>query len=299
LSIGVKIPYWDVKNNVQAQVDSTNATVGKSAIGAGLGAPLVPLAVDPFGDAVPLTTEDIQSVLGGGLDVNNDGTIDIPGFGYDRVENWSDKGLSDIEAGARYQYFKTEDWRLAFTGAVRFPTGEEKNWDSLVDYPFGDGGWALLFYFNNDYIAIDNLVLNATLEYELRLPKHQTRRIYSDPNLPLTSTKKQVSIDPGDRVEFNASATYEFLKGLSAYLYYEYGFTFKDNLKSPYDSLEQQTNIKEQVYKVGLAYSTIPLYTEKKFPFPMNVTVTYRDRFDGKNNVLASEYIQFGLHFYF
>ncbi len=60
LSVGIMIPYWDVKNNVNARLDTANATVGKSAIGVGFGAPLVPLAVNPFGDAQPLTTEDTK-----------------------------------------------------------------------------------------------------------------------------------------------------------------------------------------------------------------------------------------------
>jgi len=304
LTVGIKIPYWDVKNKVKTRLDASSATVGKSAIGVAFGAPLVPLAGGgPFGDAVPLTEADVQNLLGGGLDVNSDGIMDIPGFGYDRIESWSDRKLSDIEAGLRYQYLKTEDWRLAFTGAVRFPTGEFSDPDSLVDYPFGGEAWAFLFYFNNDYIGIKNLVLDATFEYELILPHHQKRRVLTDVNVPITIHKENVRINPGDRMEVNASATYELLKGLSFYLYYEYGLTMKDEVSGDlglsYEALEEETRIKEHVYKVGLSYSTIALYQEKKFPVPLEASVSYRNRFDGKNNVLASEYIQFGIHVYF
>ena len=45
LTVGVHIPYWwnETKIN-EARLDTSNATVGKSAIGAGLGVPLTPLA---------------------------------------------------------------------------------------------------------------------------------------------------------------------------------------------------------------------------------------------------------------
>jgi len=99
LTVGIMIPYWDFENHVRARLETSNATVGKSAIGVGFGAPLVPIAGGgPFGDAVPLTTEDIQNLIGIGLDVNGDGTMDIPGFGYKPVKSWSESGLSDIEA---------------------------------------------------------------------------------------------------------------------------------------------------------------------------------------------------------
>jgi hypothetical protein len=302
LSIGIKIPYWDVKTNANARNDTTNATVGKTSIGAGIGAPLAPLA-GPFPDTVPLTTDDVQNVLGDGLDVNGDGTTDVPGFGYKPVENWSNDGISDIEAGLKLQYLKTENWRLAFLGGVRIPTGDTDDPDSLVDYPLGKGNWAFLFYFNQDYIGIENLVLNATVEYELMLPYHSTRRVYSDPNLPLTSIKEDVKTDPGDRIEFNTSASYTFAKGFSLYLYYENAWHWKDNVTGyhgrNYKILEEETNYREQVYRVGLYYSTIPLYQQKKFPVPLTTTIQYRKRFAGKNNLLKSDYILLGLHLYF
>jgi hypothetical protein len=65
------------------------------------------------------------------LDVNADGVPDIPGYEYKRFETWSDDGLGDIEAGLKYQYFKNDKWRLAVTGAVRFPTGEVDDPDDL------------------------------------------------------------------------------------------------------------------------------------------------------------------------
>jgi hypothetical protein len=304
LTVGIHIPYWWNKTDVkEARLDTTNATVGMSATGAGLGAPLVPLAGGgPFGDAVPLTTEDVQKILGAGLDINGDGTIDIPGYGYERFDTWSDSAFSDIEVGCRYQYFKTENWRLAFTGAVRLPTGKVDDPDNLVDTEFGEGVWAGLFQFQNDYIGIKNLVLNASFRYELKFPKEEELRVPDDVNQPITRNRERVDRDLGDVIEFEVEGTYEFLEGLSLSLLYEFEYGFQDHVSGDlgfnYDSLEEETDFRSHIGIIGLHYSTIPLYQKKKFPVPLDFFVKYRNRFAGKN-IVQSQWIGVGLVAYF
>jgi len=296
LTVGMMIPYWRVESNVSARLDTSNATVGKSAA-------LNTLAPIGFLDTVPLTTEDTQNLIGSGLDINGDGTVDIQGFGYEPIQTWSDSGLSDIEVGCRYQYFKTEDWRLAFTGGVRFPTGEVDNPDNLVDYGFGSGAYALLFQFNNDYIGIENLVLNATFRYDLVLPDKETLRVPDDVNRPITSNKEEVDRDLGDVIELEASGKYQFSGALSFSLLYKYGFGSKDEISGNqgfnYKSLEDETDYTEHVGIIGLSYSTVPLFKAKRFPVPLDASISYRNRFAGSNNVLKSQYIGLGLAVYF
>ncbi|MHC4310578.1 MAG: hypothetical protein ACYSSN_11585 [Planctomycetota bacterium] len=303
LAVGIKIPYWHTKTHVDAELDSSSATVGKTAIGTGLGAPIAPLA-GPFPDTVPLTTEDVQQLLGPGLDTNNDGTVDIPGFGYKRVETQTNSGLSDIEAGLKYQYLKTEDLRLALLGAVRFPTGEEDDPDDLMDYPLGEGAYGLLFHLNNSYVGASNLVIDLTFKYEVILEHKQEVRVQESVDQPIVpeENKETVDINPGDIIRIEPSLAYEFLKGASLIAEYEFGYRSKANVSGDrglnYSSLEEESDFKEHVIKVGLSYSTIPLYAEKKFPLPLSAYVLYRNRFAGQN-VLKSQYIGIGLAVYF
>ena len=296
LTVGIMIPYWDVKNDVSARLDTSNATIGKSAT-------LMTLAPIGFLDTVPLTTDDAQNLIGNGLDINNDNTVDIQGFGYKPIKSWSDSGISDIELGCRYQYLKTEDWRLAFTGGFRLPTGEVDDPDNLVDYGFGSGAYALLFQFNNDYIGIENLVLNATFRYDLYLPDKETLRVPNDASQPITSNKEQVERDLGDVIELEASGTYKFSETFSFSLLYKYGFGLKDEISGNqgfnYKSLEDETDYTEHVGIIGLSYSTIPLFRAKKFPIPLAASISYRNRFSGSNNTLKSEYLGLGLQIYF
>jgi len=291
LTIGIHIPYWDVKNNVDARVDNTNATVGANPF-LGLpgdpfgGAPLIPVALG----GVPLTTDQVQNLL-------------FQEFGYKPIKSWSRRGLSDINVGFRYQYLKTDNWRLAFTGGVRIPTGKEDDPDNLMDYPLGSNAWALLFNFNQDYIGIKNLVINTTFRYELYLPDEETLRILYDVDKPITPYKEKVDRDLGDVIELEVSGAYEFVQGWNVSLLYKYGFSFEDDIDGDmgyvYSSLEDETNYSEHVGVITLSYSTIELYKQKKFAVPMTASISYRNRFAGSNNSLRSEYIGLGLQIFF
>ena len=283
LSIGAKIPYWNVKNDVSATLDTSSATVGLNSLVPGGVAPLA------FPGTVPFTANDVQNLL-------------VQNFGYKRVESWSNNGFTDIEVGARYQYLKTDDWRLAFTGSFLLPTGEEDDPDNLMDYPLGGGAWGLIFYSNNDYVGLKNFVFNATLKYSLLFPDKVVMRIPDDVDQPITSNKEEVDRDTGDTIQLNLSGAYQFFKGSGAFLEYEYYYNFKDSISGnqgfAYDQAEAETDSISHAIFIGLSYSTIPLYKEKKFSLPLNASLSYRNRFAGKN-ALKSQYIQIDISVFF
>ena len=306
LTVGTRIPYWWWKNTVDAHVNSAPGSSANVGLNPRFGAPgqppLIPLALG----GVRLTTEDVQRFLGPGLP-------GIPGFGYKRVESRSANGVGDIEAGFRYQYFRTADWRLAFTGGGRFPTGKVDDPDDLVDLGIGKGVYALLFRLNNDYtisnlwrgaaaakgtpgaLAPGELVLNFTFRYDRVLPDHEVKRVPNDVNNPVTANKENVHRDLGDVFEFEGSGRVGLFKGVSFSPLYKYGFKLPDHISGKkgfvYSSLEQETASTEHVFIVNLIYTTLPLYLEKKFPLPLTGYIGYRTRFAGSNNVLRSEYI--------
>jgi hypothetical protein len=296
LSVGVLLPYWWVENRVKSSLDTSAATVGKNAA---LNS-LVPLAVP---GTVPLTKKDVIDLLAKGLDINGDGTVDIPGYGYKEFGTFKNNGIGDMELGFRYQYLKTDNWRLALMGGVRVPTGEKDDPDDLTSYPIGSGAYALLFRSNNDYTGIKNVVLNATLRYDLILPDNETLRIPDSVDLPITGNKEKIDRDIGDIFEVEVSGTYELSKGFSAILDYKFGASFKDSVSGSqgfaYDSLEDETDYTEHVFIGTLSYTTLPLYMEKKFPVPLNGSISYRNRFAGSNNIFKSQYIVVGLQVYF
>ena len=295
LTVGVRIPYYWRKNEVKALLDTTRATIGKNpALNI-----LAPLSVP---GTVRLTTQDAQNLIGRGLDINGDGKIDIPGYGFKPLKSWSDNGVSDIEVGGRYQYLKTDKWRLAFIVGMRFPTGKLDDPDNLADMKIGQGAYALLFQSQNDFIGIKNLLLNATFRYDLVLPHKKRLRVPNSVHEPLTTNEENVDRNIGDGIEIEASGTYEFLNGFSFSLLYKFGYKFKNHVSGNrgfnYKSLEDETNIQEHLGIASLCYSTIPLYHAKKFPIPMTASVSYRDRFAG-TNLLKTQYISLTFDIYF
>jgi hypothetical protein len=301
MTLGVQIPYWWAKNNVDAHVNTINATVGKNPLFGAPGDPFGGVPVVPISlGGVPFSDEDVQNLLGPGLSIN--GQPALKGFGYKRIETWSGDGVGDIDAGLKYQYYKTDNWRLAFTGGLRIPTGEVDDPDNLVDYGFGKGAWGLLFFLNNDYTGVKNLVLDATLNYYLILPQKETLRVLDDPRQVLSATKGKLNRDLGDVVELEASARYEFLPGASASILYQYGHKFEDSVKNSIGHLggmERESGYTEHIYIAGLSYSTIHLYQKKKFPVPLTASVKYRNRFAGDNRIFKSDYIDFAIQVYF
>lgn len=287
LTVGIRIPYYWRKNKVDSYLDISNATVGKNAALNTLTPLLVP-------GTVPLTKHDVLSLLGPGLDI---GATHIPGFGFDPFRTWSNSGVGDIEVGGRYQYLKTKDWRLAFTGGVRFPTGEVDDLDNLVDNGLGDGAYALLFQFSNDYTGIKNLVLNATARYALVLPDTLKLRVPENIHQPITTNEQNVHRNQGDVIELETSATYEFFNGFTLSLLYKFGYRMRDHVED-FKVLEDETRAKEHVGVVSLCYSTLPLFLAKKFPIPLSASISYRNRFAGQN-VLKSQYLSLALAVYF
>jgi len=186
---------------------------------------------------------------------------------------------------------------------VRFPTGEVDDPDNLVDYSLGKGAYALLFRLNNDYTGIRNLLLNATVRYDLLIPDKEVQRVPDDVNNPITVNKENVERNLGDVFEFELSGKYEFPKGFDLSLLYKYGFKLKDDISGvkgfAYESLEEETDWTEHVFIACLSYSTVPLYMDKKFPVPLTSSLSYRNRFAGSNNVLKSQYIALGLQVFF
>lgn len=297
ISIGMKIPYFFNNNAVRARLDTGNATVGLNPFVPGGIAPLAVPGTRPF------TTDDVRKLLGRGLDVDGDGIIDIPGYGYKKFQSWKGSGFSDIDIGLRYQYLNTKNWRLAVTGGFRVPTGETDDPDNLVDIGFGTGAYALLFRLHNDFVGIKNLVLDATIKYDLVFPQHETRRVLISVDRPITSNKERVRTNKGDVVELETSATYELLEGLSVSLLYDYSFKFRDKVRGnqgfAYSSLEDETDWTAHYFTLGLSYSTVPLFKKKMFPIPLTAAIEYENWFAGSNNTLKQQLINFYLTAYF
>jgi len=322
--------------NVALNTSSAAALAGAVGPLAGCRAPVLPFsaiagcsAFLPGFSTRRFSTADVQRLLGPGL-VTNAGTR-IPGFGFKKIQDWNGDGLGDITLGGKYQYLRTQDAALAVTLGARLATGRRGDPDDLSDVYWSTGANAILLRLHGDY-ALSNLwnkrppsaqagasgisqpgdlVLNATFKYDKVLPDYSTRRVPSDITNPITSNRERVYRELGDRFEIEVGAKYDLPRGFSLSALYRYGWKLKDVVVGhrgfKYETLTQDSDSTEQIYIVGIGYSTVPLYLEKKFPIPMGVSLSYRDRFAGSgphsagspSQVLNSQYINLGLQVLF
>ena len=296
LSVGINLPYWSQDLNVQTGLNTSNATLGIN--------PGVPGGIAPLGfpGTSPATAEDIQNLL--------------VSRGFKRVQNWSHSGIGDLEIGARYQYYKADNFRAAFTGGVRFPTGEFDDPDNLVDNVPGGGAYALLFRFQQDWLHqkpglmkllgaadLGEFLINTAFRYDLILPDKQSFRV-CNVHSPICPTKDDsVKRDTGDIFEAEISPTFGLGEGFYLTGTYKYGHKWKDHHSGDkgfdYGALSVETDYNEHIYRGALNYTTMKLFTENKFPIPLIASVYYRERFAGNNNMFASRYIGFALNVFF
>src|SRR5712691_587659 len=290
LSLGVRLPYWTQDIRVKAALDTRTATVGFN--------PAVPGGVAPLGvpGTRPSTAEDIQRLL--------------ERLGFRRVQSWSDASFSDSFGGLKYQYYRSEHWRLAATGSVRFPTGRWVDPNNLGGYPTGFAAWGLGLQVHQDVVwqhpglaqrlgvlTTGDVVLNTTLGYEAILPDDKPFRV-CDIHQPICPNfDPHVQRDVGAIVEAEIAGTVGLLPGLTITPMYAYTHKFQDHfhghLGFNYRLLQAETNGYSHNLDLRLAYSTALLVAEKRFPVPLSLSLRYVDRLAGNNNRLQTRYLGF------
>ena len=290
LSLGVRIPYWNQRIDVQGTLDTRTATVGVN--------PAVPGGVALLGvpGTRPATTEDTQAFL--------------ERLGFRRVDDWSDAGFGDIIAGLKYQYYHAAHWRLAVSGTVRFPTGRWDDPNNLVDSPTGFDAWGLGIELHQDVVwyrsghtprrgvlAPGDVFLNTTLRYEAILPDTKPYRV-CDIHQPICPDfDPEVRRDVGDLVEAELAGTVGLLPGLMLTPQYTYTHKFQDQFRGDrgfnYRQLKAETDVDSHALDVRLAYSTAALVAAQRFPVPLSVSLRYTERLASTNNRLQTRYLGF------
>jgi hypothetical protein len=290
LSLGVHVPYWTQENQVNATLDTRTATVGFN--------PAVPGGIAPLGvpGTRPPTTEDIQAF--------------VERLGFQRVEDWSDASFGDSFAGGKYQYYRSEHWRLAATGRVRFPTGRWDDPNNLVDFPTGFDAWGLGLELHQDVVwqrpgltrwlgvlTTGEFFLTTTFRYGAILPDDKPFRVCSIHQPICPNFDPHVRRDVGDIVEAEIAGTVGLLPGLTLTPRYTYTHKFQDQFRGDrgfnYGQLKAETDGDLHTLDLRLAYSTALLFAAQRFPVPLSVSVRYVDRLAGTNNRSQTRYLGF------
>ena len=302
LSLGAVITYIpqaDTKFTGDVNTSTANFGLNPGAVSPGNPLGLAPLFVPGTN---PININDINAVL--------------KANGFKPLKNVSRSGFGDTELGARYQYYRGDNARAAFTGGVRFPTGKKDDPDNLIDQALGNDVYALLFQLQQDWLVSGgsglgarlgfpdpgSLYINTTFKYDLNLPDKATLRVCSRDN-PVCPNKGKINRNLGDVLAAEISPVIGLMKGVIFAPLYKFEYGFKDNYGAngtglPVSVLEKNSSFQSHEVKVVLSYTTIPWVIEKKFPIPLVVSFTYRNRFAGDNYVNDSQYFGFNVTLY-
>jgi len=303
LTIGFHIPYYWIRNDVDASFDPSTANVGLDPAG---GTCCIPLAAG----GQPLQTQDVQDLIG-------------EQFGFDAIENWNREGIGDVEVGAKYRIFRRESSILAVTGGLRFPTGYADDPDDLTDVAWSYGNRALLFRLHYDY-KISNLwddrrspidhtgqapgdvLLNTTFRYDYMFPDEKRKRVGDTPDEVFTNNRERVDRELGDLYNLEFSTRYQVTRPFALEATYRYSWKQKDRISGNqgfnYESLEANTDSRHEIVVLRASYSTLSAYADGESQVPLIFDIAYRERFSGEgprnsqaNSVLDTKWIVVGI----
>jgi len=307
LTVGFHVPYYWIRNNVDASFDSSNANVG---LNPGTGTCCIPISAG----GMPMTQNDVQNLV-------------VSEYGFAPIESWSGQGIGDIELGAKYRFFLKESSALAMTGGLRIPTGHEDDPDNLTDAAWSYGNYALLLRLHYDY-KLSNLwskkptqlheiipapgdfIVNSTFRFDYMFPDETVKRVGDTPDQTFTNNREEVSRKLGNIFNFEVSGKYQMTKHVAFDASYNYSFKQEDEISGTmgynYESLEANTDASQQVFILRASYSTLADYREKNSGIPLLFTIAYRNRFAGEgpvnsqaNPVLNTSWVVIGLNVLF
>jgi hypothetical protein len=282
LSIGFHIPYYWITNHVDTSFDTGNANVG---LNPGAGPPLIPLGAG----GGPLSNDDVQNLI-------------VNGYGFEPIDTWSREGIGDVELGAKYLFNRQPYSALAITAGLRVPTGYEDDADLLDDVAWSFGNYALLLRLHYDFLisrlwntatefsslapTVGDTVLNLTLRFDYMLPDKKLMRIGDSPDQLFTNNRERVSRKLGNLINLEASLKYQVTEAFAIATTYTYGCKGKDDIDGDmgfnYSSLEADTDSTEQIVILSADYSTLGAFRKNQSKIPMELSLAYRERFDGE-----------------
>ena len=323
LSVGVVVPFTRGTYEFDIALDDCRVRLNPN---------YDPDSFFPITDQLPiLPTKDPEKLI----DLDDANTIFTdPRYGFEykplpEPGRHTETGLNDMLFGLRYLFHQSETWRMAGAVWSMAPTGEFTDQNELYSLKFGDGQWDLGFLWSVDYMPFGdrpflgifrNLYLDLSAGYTFQFSDRRWMRIWSlltddDGNiegfLPLATKDSLVKVhrDYGDTIDLYVSGAVSiwrhFSFGFEFYGYYEGSDEYTGpNACSPgnpdghqYEAMEWETDRSSIDMSLYFAFSTIPLFTDGRFPLPFDILVGYGRSIAGKNiDVVESWTVSFATY---
>ncbi|MBH48988.1 MAG: hypothetical protein CME71_12540 [Halobacteriovorax sp.] len=208
-------------------------------------------------------------------------------YKYKPLGKWEATGFGDLEFGVMWNFLSSDHYGLLLNAGLVAPTGREDNPDILQDISFGDGQWDNFVEVGGDYKLTDDLSLDAWTRYTLQHKFKKNVRQPENKDFPMTEKKGISEIDLGDKLLFGTQINYSIDDQWTPSLNYIFEYKAKDNYSSnspTADAInESNTELRSHTLRLGMSYSTLELFKQKKFILPGAINFAIQSVLGGKN----------------
>jgi hypothetical protein len=211
-------------------------------------------------------------------------------WGYEEIRNEEKTEVGDIKLVSKYKLLDKTNYILSLKNEVTLPTGKATPSNKALDVPSGDGQFDLGMGVVVDYLATDRLVITADGGLIAQLPHTAEKRVPERSDSSLTpDIDSSTKVDLGDQFYSNLTFKYQLIEGLTAHAIYGFQYKERDDYSGDlYDNyryawLGQDSEQRMHSARIGIGYSTLPLFRAKKFAVPLEAKINHTRVIDGKN----------------
>jgi hypothetical protein len=220
-------------------------------------------------------------------------------LGYQPVSSEKFHKMGDAKVVSKYQVFSDDENKVALKTDLTLPTGTAPNPDKLVDFPTGDGQYAVGLGAIWDHHLVSKWQYTLYGLSNLPISNKISKRIPLSQEDPLSSDFENVTRRGGEQFVFGNAIQYgETTNGFYANVGYVYQYMNSIKWSGSFYSSERYGLLNQQTPEQSLTsvvssigYSTIQSYRDKSFPVPLQANLTYGHPLSGKNTAAANVYM--------
>ena len=274
LTLGVIIPYRDIKKTINFSVSGGNLGVNP-IFDSGESISLSNLPYLPVGNGItPITTAQIQEIFTG------------EELQYKPLETKNISGFADPTIGLLWNAYSTDDSSLLLSSGYRFGI-QEGDPDRVIDTTISSGSSTIRLQAVYLKDLPYNFDLYSRFEYGIELEGKVTKRVPKKGEIPAPkSSKESLTRDLGDYkiYEIGLGKRWgDWRTSLNWYRAQKESDSYSSSKGTDVTALETHTSGYLNQWKTSISWSGINMWEKGSFPFPLVVSLVYRDTYDGKN----------------
>jgi len=278
LTVGIIVPYREKTTKVKFSISGGNIGINpnfdNTAPTTVTNSPYLPTSLDGIN---PMTTAQLQSVLASSA-------LDLE---YKPLQSIKNSGLADPTLGLLWNAYSTKNSSLVLGTGFRFGIAKEDDPNNLLSTDIGDGNSGIRLKVEYYQDLTKGFDLYTQIEYGIELEDKVTKRVpKKGAFLANKSSTERLSRDLGDYKIYEIGVGKSWGNYRFATSWYR-AEKEKDSYSSAKGTdvsvLETNTNAYANQWKSSISWSGIDAWEKGNIPFPIILTLNYRDTYKAKN----------------